>query len=136
MPRLTFVSSVTFVLEACDDVEMEGEGEQSVPENPTVTTMKPLSPDSPWEPHREGVPDILAMGNSTPGSGQLHSNELSPQQQISRSYAIPPPTIDGPPVLSLRGASLMRNFIQQIAPWVSSTFSCLQYYLALTYVLE
>lgn len=127
MPRLNLDFSVTFVLEACDDVEGEGEGEQSVPEGPTVATMKPLSPESPWEPHREEIPDILDVGNSTPGSGPLHSNGLSPQQQISRSYAISPPTMDGPPALSLREASLMRNFIQRIAPWVSSTFSCLKY---------
>ncbi|OOQ88204.1 Zn(II)2Cys6 transcription factor [Penicillium brasilianum] len=108
---------VTFVLEGWDNVEGEGPGEQLVPENPTVTTRRPLSPDFPWEPHRDGLPDSLDVENATPQPAQSLFSELAPQQQIARSYAISPPTMGGPPALSLREASLMRHFIQRIAPW-------------------
>jgi hypothetical protein len=109
---------VTFVLEACDEVD--GPVEESVQENQTVSAMRPLSSDSPWDPHHvDGVSEIPNVDHASPRLVQLHSNELSPQPQIMASYHHSPPTTDGPSALSLREASLMRSFIQRIAPWVS-----------------
>ncbi|OKP13785.1 hypothetical protein PENSUB_516 [Penicillium subrubescens] len=117
---------VTFVLESCDDVD--GDREQHVeethvqdshtPENETLTTMRPLSVEPSWYPHNNGGSGILAVEHVSPGAAQSHSNETSPQQQITmgNSLSLSHPT-DGPPSLSLREASLMRNFIQKIAPW-------------------
>lgn len=122
------------MLESCHDVD--GDGEQSVqetrvqeshaPEKQTLTTPRPLSTESSWEPHQDGGPEILAMEPAIPGAGQSHSNETSPQKQITMgNFLSLSPPIDGPPSLSLRQASLMRSFIQKIAPWVRDTF-CLQ----------
>lgn len=112
------------MLEACDNGE--GDGEVATQGIQPVTTMRLSSPDSSWESHRDGVPEILTMEQGGPGPVQAHSYNISPYQPPSINYAVSPPMTDGPPALSLREASLMRNFIQQIAPWVSGILSCLQ----------
>jgi hypothetical protein len=119
------------VLESCDDVD--GDREQSAqethvqeshtPENETLTTMRPLSEEPYWHPRNNGGPEILTTEHVSPGAAQSHSNETSPQQQITMGHALSlsPPKVDGPPSLPLREASLMRNFILKIAPWVSDS---------------
>lgn len=114
---------MTFVLEACD--VGDGNGEDSVQGNQPATTMRPLSPDSPWDSHRDGVLEVLTMDHGSPEPVQSHSYEISPYQPATINHPISP-TIEGPPTLSLREASLMRSFIQQIAPWVRGVLSCLQ----------
>lgn len=112
------------MLEACDNGE--GDGEVATQGIQPVTTMRLSSPDSSWESHRDGVPEILTMEQGGPGPVQAHSYNISPYQPPSINYAVSPPMTDGPPALSLREASLMRNFIQQIAPWVSGILFGLQ----------
>ena len=111
------------MLEACDDGDRDG-GE-SVQGIQPVTAMRPSSPDSPWESHHDGIPDILTVDQDKFEPVQAHCYELSPYQPVTINHPVSPMT-EGLPALSLREASLMRSFIQQIAPWVSGVHFCLQ----------
>lgn len=103
---------MTFVLEAADELR----GEETVQGHRAPIENVPLTPSSASDGQREVVPERMVEG----GPSILdHSPEHRPGQAFASS-PLPASLDDTPPLLSLREASLMRSFIEKIAPWVSS----------------
>lgn len=84
------------------------------------------------EKDRANIPNVLAPDDS-PGQRRESRSEVTAEDGSYRSnkHALELPNTSSPlapcaeeaPTLSLREASLMRCFIQKIAPWVSNSHS-------------